>query len=301
MLIGLGAPVSGGWARPENVSRFALLAEQLGYHSAWTFQRLLVPADNSMAPVYHSVLDPVVTLAYAAAHTTRLRLGIAVLNLPFLSPAIVAKQAASLDVLSGGRLDLGLGIGWSELEFAATGARMRRRGARAEEYLGVLRTLWTDEVSHFKGRFYTVPKSRMAPKPVQRPGPPVLLGGSSEPALERAGRAADGWISGSSFDLAMIEHCARVVRTAAEKAGKDPAQVRIICRGALKLGARDGMLTGSYDDVRADAERLAELGVTEMFYDLNWHPTVGSPDTEPSVATELADEILHALAPATVG
>lgn len=301
MLIGLGAPVSGAWARPENVARFASLAEHLGYHSAWTFQRLLVPADNSMAPVYRSVLDPVVTLAYAAAHTTRLRLGVAVLNLPFLSPAIVAKQAASLDVLSGGRLDLGLGIGWSELEFAATGAVMRRRGGRAEEYLAVLRTLWTDEVSHFEGRFYTVPPSRMAPKPVQRPGPPVLLGGFSEPALERAGRAADGWISGSTFDLAKIEQSARTVRTAAEKAGKDPARTRIVCRGAVELGPRDGMLTGSYNDVRTDAEHLAELGVTELFYDLNWHPVVGSPDSDPAAATELADEILHALAPAPPG
>jgi probable F420-dependent oxidoreductase len=301
MLIGVGAPVSGAWARPENVARFASLAERLGYHSAWTLQRLLVPADNSMAPVYRSVLDPVVTLAYAAAHTTRLRLGVAVLNLPFLSPAIVAKQAASLDVLSGGRLDLGLGIGWSELEFAATGAVMRRRGVRAEEYLAVLRTLWTDEVSHFEGAFYTVPPSRMAPKPVQRPGPAVLLGGFAEPALERAGRAADGWISGSTFDLARIEHSARTVRTAAEKAGKDPARTRIICRGAVKLGPRDGLLTGSYDDVRTDAEHLAEFGVTEMFYDLNWHPVVGSPDSDPAAATELADEILHALAPARPG
>jgi probable F420-dependent oxidoreductase len=298
MLIGLGAPVSGAWARPENVAGFATLADRLGYHSMWTFQRLLVPADNSMAPVYRSVLDPIVTLAYAAAHTARLRLGVAVVNLPFVSPAIVAKQAASLDVLSGGRLDLGLGIGWSELEFAAAGASMRRRGARAEEYLAVLRTLWTDEVSQFDGRFYTVPPSRMAPKPVQRPGPPVLLGGFSEPALERAGRAADGWISGSTFDLARIEHSARVVRAAAEKAGKDPAQARIICRGALKLGVRSGLLTGSYDDVRADAEHLAELGVTELFYDLNWNPDVGSPDADPAAATALADEILHALAPA---
>jgi probable F420-dependent oxidoreductase len=297
MLIGLGAPVSGAWASPENVARFATLAEDLGYHSAWTFQRLLVPADNGMAPVYRSVLDPIVTLAYAAANTTRLRLGVAVVNLPFVPPAVVAKQAATLDVLSAGRLDLGLGLGWSEPEFAATGASLRRRGARAEEYLAVLRTLWTDEVSRFDGRFYTVPASRMAPKPVQRPGPPVLLGGYAEATLERAGRAADGWVSGSTFDLARIGHSARAVRAAAEKAGKDPARTRIVCRGVLRPGRRDGALTGSYAEVRADAERLARLGVTELFYDLNWHPDVGSPDADPAAATDLAEEILRALAP----
>src|SRR5581483_2470460 len=147
MRIGFGLPVSGAWASADNVARFAATAEELGYASVWTFQRLLVGTDQNLDPVYQSVLDPLVALAFAAARTSRIRLGVAVVNLPFVSPVYLAKQAASLDLLSGGRLDLGLGVGWSPAEFTATGASAQRRGARAEEYLAVLHTLWADETS----------------------------------------------------------------------------------------------------------------------------------------------------------
>src|SRR5208337_4824818 len=164
MKIGFGAPVAGAWATPEYLAAFSERAEEAGYASLWTFQRLLVPEGSGMEPVYHSVLDPMVALGYAAARTSRIRLGLAILNLPFISPAYLAKQATTVDVLSGGRLDLG----WMPEEFAATGASMARRGARTEEYLAVLRTLWADEISSFNGEFYTVPPGRQNPKPVQR-------------------------------------------------------------------------------------------------------------------------------------
>ena len=297
MLIGFGLPVSGAWADPEQVRRFAVRAEELGYHSLWTFQRLLVGADQPLDPVYRSVLDPLVALAFAAAHTTRVRLGVAVVNLPFVSPTYLAKQAATLDVLSGGRLDLGLGVGWLPVEFTGTGASTRRRGARTREYLAVLRTLWADEISDFDGEFYTVPPSRMAPKPVQRPGPPVLLGGSAPAALRRAGRLAAGWISRSGTDLSRIGDDVAVVRAAARAAGRDPAAVRIVSRGVLRLGERGPLLSGSVAQVRADTARLAEAGVTELFYDLNWDPLVGAPDADPDLAVRRADELLEALAP----
>ena len=299
MLIGFGLPVSGGWATPENVGRFAARAEELGYHSLWTFQRLLVGADQPLDPVYRSVLDPVVALAFVAARTSRIRLGVAVVNLPFVSPAYLAKQAATLDVLAGGRLDLGLGVGWSPVEFAATGAPQERRGARAEEYLQVLHALWSGGVSEFSGEFYTVPPSRMAPAPVQRPGPPVLLGGSAPAALRRAGRLAAGWISRSGTDLSRIAEDIAVVRMAAAKAGRDPAEVRAVCRGVLRPGTRGPLLSGSVEQIRADSERLGEQGVTELFYDLNWDPLIGSPDADPDAATQRAEELLVALAPGT--
>src|SRR5438105_9267512 len=195
--IGFGLPVSGAWATPQNVGRFAARAEELGYHALWTFQRVLVGTDQQLDPVYRSVLDPLVSLAYVVAHTRTIRLGVAVVNLPFVSPAYLAKQAATLDVLSGGRLDLGLGTGWSPVEFAATGASGERRGARAEEYVKVLRALWSGGVAEYRGEFYTIPPSRQDPPPVQRNGPQILLGGSVPAALRRAGRLADGWISRS--------------------------------------------------------------------------------------------------------
>jgi probable F420-dependent oxidoreductase len=297
MRIGFGLPVSGAWARPDHVRRFAVRAEELGYASLWAFQRLLVGADQQLDPVYRSVLDPLTSLAFAAAHTSRVRLGVAVVNLPFVSPTYLAKQIATLDVLSGGRLDLGLGVGWSPVEFAATGAAQERRGARTEEYLAVLRTLWADDVSSFQGEFYTVPPSRMAPKPVQRPGPPVLLGGSAPGALRRAGRLAAGWVSRSGADLSRIGEDIAIVRGAAAKAGREPDAIRIACRGVVRLGDRGPLLSGTYDQVRADADHLAAQGVTELFYDLNWDPRIGAPGIDEAAATGRAEEILEALAP----
>jgi probable F420-dependent oxidoreductase len=303
MRIGFGAPVAGAWASPESLGRFAEQAEELGYDSLWTFQRLLVGRDQQLDPVYSSVLDPLLALAYAAARTSRIRLSVAVVNLPFISPTYLAKQAATLDVLSGGRLELGLGLGWSAEEFAATGAATERRGKRAEEYIAVLRTLWNDDISSFDGEFYTVPPARMNPGPVQPGGPPVLLGGVAPAALKRAGRLAAGWISRSATDLSRIAEDIAVVRAAAEEAGRHPGEVRIVSRGVLGLEP-DGLpetgrrrLSGSYEQIRADTAWLGEQGVTEVFYDLNWDPLVGSPDADPTAASERAEEIMRALAP----
>lgn len=299
MLIGFGCPVSGAWAVPETAARVATLAEERGYAGLWTFQRLLVGTGQDLEPVYRSVLDPLLTLAYVAARTRRIRLGVAVVNLPFVSPTYLAKQAATLDVLSHGRLDLGLGTGWSDVEFTATGSTPARRAARTEEYLQVLRTLWSDEVSAFDGELYTVPPSVMAPRPVQPAGPPVLLGGTAEPALRRAGRIAAGWVSSSRSSLDEIARGARIVRESAAAAGRDPAEVRIVCRGVVRAGEQlaDRPLSGTYAQIRAGAQRYAEHGVTELFYDLNWDPRIGSPDVDPADAAERAEEILTALAP----
>jgi probable F420-dependent oxidoreductase len=307
MLIGFGAPVAGAWANPDDLAHFANRAEELGYHSLWSFHRLLTPADReAMAPVYRSVLDPIGALTFAAARTSRIRLGVAVVNSPFVSPAYLAKQSSTLDILSGGRFDLGLGTGWQTEEFVASGVSKERRGPRQEEYVAALRTLWADEVSEFEGEFYTIPPSRMAPKPVGRPGPPILLGGSVDAALRRAGRLAEGWISRSATDLSKIHEQIAVVRAAAEDAGKDPDEVRVVVRGVVRAGEEargdDGerlRLSGSYERIREDAAWLGEQGVTELFYDLNWDPKVGSPDVTRESARARAEEIVEALAPTT--
>jgi probable F420-dependent oxidoreductase len=304
MKIGLGAPVSGTWATPENLSAFATRAEQAGYDSLWTFQRLLVPVGSSMEPVYHSVLDPVAALGYLAAVTSRIRLGVAVVNLPFVSPTVLAKQAVTLDILSAGRLDLGLGVGWMPEEFEAAGASMARRGARADEYVAVLHALWAGGVTEFSGEFYSVPAGRAAPKPVQPGGPPVLLGGLARTALERAGRIGEGWVTSSRTDLSRIGEGVATVRSAAEAAGRDPAAVRVICRGVVRAGqeatGKDGkrlLLSGSYEQIRADVEWLGDQGVTEVFYDFNWDPMIGSPTVTQAAAVARADEALDALKP----
>jgi probable F420-dependent oxidoreductase len=298
MRIGLGAPISGAWATPENLVRVAEEAEGLGYASLWTLQRLLVATDQDLHPVYRSVLDPITALAFAASRTSRIRLGVGVINLPFVPPAYLAKQAASLDVLSNGRLDLGLGVGWSPAEFTASGTSTARRGPRTVEYLQALHTLWSDEVSRFDGEFYTIPPSRMLPKPVQRPGPPLILGGGVPAALRRAGRIADGWISSSGADLTRLADDIALVRRGAEEAGKDPAAVRVIVRGVVRVdGSGDRLLSGSYDKIREDAAWLAAQGVTELFYDLNYDRAIGSPDADPAAGADRALTIIRALRP----
>jgi probable F420-dependent oxidoreductase len=303
--IGFGAPVSGAWATPAQLAWFAGAAEEAGYRSLWSFQRLLIPVGSAIEPVYHSVLDPMAALAFAAALTSRIRLGVAVINLPYVSPGYLAKQAASLDVLSSGRHDLGLGIGWMPEEFSLTGADMARRGARAAEYVQVLRTLWAGGVSEFGGEFYQVPAGTMAPRPVQAGGPPILLGGMARPALERIGKIADGWITSSRTDLSRIGDLITIVRESAGAAGRDPGTLRVICRGVVRAGAPvsgpDGQrlrLSGSFEQIRADAEWLGEQGVTEVFYDLNWDPQIGAPDVDPAAAADRATQIMRALAPA---
>jgi probable F420-dependent oxidoreductase len=312
--IGFGLPVSGSWATPENILHVARRADELGYHSLWTFQRLLSPVDGAWGEMYRSVQDPLITLGYAAAVTTRVRLGVAIINLPFVSPILLSKQATTLDILSGGRLDLGLGLGWSELEFVASGVDMRHRGRRAEEYIAALRALWTDDVVEHEGEFYRIPRSRVEPKPVQRPHPPILLGGTAAVALRRAGRISDGWISSSRADLDTIGESVTLVKQAAAEAGRDPEALRFICRGSVKVRAvrdeavpgeavRDevladrGRLTGSLADIRTDLADLAEQGITEVFIDLNFDPRIGSPDADPAESRQHADEALKALAP----
>jgi probable F420-dependent oxidoreductase len=309
MKIGFGAPVSGAWAGPENLGAFARRAEELGYASLWTFQRLLIPADGQADPPYRAVLDPLLALAYAAAVTRRIRLGVALVNMPFVEPVYLAKQASTLDVLSGGRLDLGLGIGWSPLEFEATGAQGGQRGARAEEYVGVLRALWGRGAAEYRGEHYTLPPSLMRPAPVQQPGPPILLGGAVPAALRRAGRLAEGWISRSATDLTSIGQSVAIVRQGAAEAGRDPDAVRVVVRGVLRVDPQgvgtpgpDGRrmpLSGSYAQIRQDADELARQGVTELYYDLNWDPQVvcpQGPDAAAAAAARAA-EILEALAP----
>ena len=304
MDIGFGAPVSGAWATPRNLLELSRRAERLGYRSLWTFQRLLAPSSAPLAAVYRSVLDPLVSLGYLAAATASIRLGVAVVNHPFASPLLLAKQAATVDVLSGGRLDLGIGNGWLPEEFTGSGAELAGRGARADEYVAALRALWSTDRG-YQGTFFNIPPGRQDPPPVQRPGPPVLLGGMSEAAMERAGRIGDGWITSSGADLSKIAEFAKVVQNAATGAGRGPA--RIVCRGVVRPGkpavskrtGRRYLLSGSYEQIREDVGWLDSCGVTEVFYDLNFDPQVGDPTVAEGKAMLRASEILEALAPDT--
>lgn len=320
-LLGFGLPVSGSWATPDTMSEVAQRAEQLGYHALWSFQRLLFPAEGGLDTAwerdhnpatrsandasYQAVHDVLLPLAFVAAHTSRIRLGTATICAPFIAPAVLAKATTTLDHLSAGRLDVGVGIGWLPHEYTATGVPYSRRGDRMEEYLRCLVALWTEDPVEFEGEFYLVPRSHAGVRPLQSPRPPLLVGGAAPAALRRAGRLADGWIASSRQDLTAIGSSARLVREAAEGAGRDPEAVRIVVRGIVGLEEEDAgvgrrPLHGSREQVVDDLRLLRAQGVTEVFLDLNFSPRVGSPHVDAAAATAHAREVLEAFAPASL-
>jgi probable F420-dependent oxidoreductase len=301
--VGFALPTSGAWATPSNVATVARAADERGYRGLWTFQRVLVPTAFELPAVYRSVLDPLVTLGFAAAVTDRARLGLAVVNGPFYAPAVLAKQLVAIDVLSEGRLDAGIGLGWSADEYAAAGVPMARRGARFDEWLACLDAVLTQDPVAFGGQLYSVPPSHVAPRPVQQPRPPVLLGGSAAPALRRAGGRADGWISSSRATLEDVGAGVATVRGAAVAAGKRPEDVRCVVRGVTVVhdepaGGDRPPLQGTPAQIRDDLGRFSELGVDEVFLDLNFDSDgVGNPEADAGAATDRAFAVLDACAP----
>lgn len=303
-LLGFGLPVSGGWATPDTMRLVARRAEELGYVSLWTFHRVLFPPDGELGPPYRSVHDPIVPLTFVAGHTDRIGLGTATVCAPFAPPALLAGMMTSLDVVSNGRLTVGLGIGWMPQEYAAAGVPYERRGARMDEYLRCLEALWTEDPVEFSGEFYTVPRSHVSPSPVQRPHPPVLLGGAAAPALRRAGRHAQGWVSSSRHDLTEIGTSIQIVRQAAHDAGRDPEAVRIVVRGLVDLvdedpGRERRPLHGTREQVLDDLAGLRAQGVTEVFLDLNFLPWINAADVDVGEAAAFAEHVLQAFAPAS--
>ena len=318
-LLGFGLPVSGSWATPSTMLFVARRAEELGYASLWTFQRMLSPVAGGLDPApdtahnpgarpaddpsYRAVHDPLLPLAYVAGHTERIGLGTATICAPFTPPALLAKAMTSLDHLSGGRLTVGLGMGWMQQEYVAAGVPSARRGARMDEYLRCLDALWTQDPVEFAGEFYTVPRSHLGLQPVQRPHPPVLLGGAAPQALRRAGRLAQGWIGSTGQDLTRIADSVELVREGARAAGRDPEALRILVRAVVDMVDRDPgrerrPFHGTRDQVLNDLVALRAQGVTEVFIDLNFSPVVGSPDVDPDAASAEAERVLDAFAPA---
>jgi len=304
-LLGFGLPVSGAWATPAAMVTVARRAEHLGWHSLWTFQRMLVPvgvALGPLAPSYAAVHDAVVPLAHVAAVTSRVRLGTATVCAPFTPPALLAKAFASLDVVSGGRLTVGVGMGWVPEEHVAAGVPMAQRGARFEEYLRCLVALWTQDPVRFDGVFYRVPPSRFAPRPVQRPHPPVLVGGAAPAALRRAGRLAQGWIGSTAQDLSRVAESVALVREGAREAGRDPDAVHVLLRGVVDLldddpGPARRPLQGTAEQVLDDLADLRAQGASEVLVDLNFSPRAGSADLLEADALACAERVLAALSP----
>ena len=176
-------------------------------------------------PTNMPLLEAFVTLGAIAVGTRRVRLGTEVLVLPQRQPTLVAKQVATLDILSGGRMRLGAGVGWQESEYESLGVPFKERGRRMDECLQLLRLYWTEPSITFHGRYYHVEAMGMDPKPVQPGGPPIWLGGGSEAALQRIGRLGDGWLAGGGERPESVRDKLAVIQRTAEQAGRDPGAI----------------------------------------------------------------------------
>lgn len=198
--------------------------------------------------------DPLIGLTVAATVTERIRLGTGVLILPQREPVTLAQQLVALDHAAQGRIDLGIGVGWLREECETLGVPWERRGARTDEYIGVLRALWRDDVVDHDGEFVHLTGALAWPKPVQDGGLPIWVGGNTPPALRRAGRLGDGWF-GWNLDVDQVRTSIATIRTTAAAAGRDPSTVR------LKVGRA---WPGDLGEVGAYVAALAPLGVGEV-------------------------------------
>jgi probable F420-dependent oxidoreductase len=183
----------GSSADPDTLARRARLAEEAGFESFWVGDHIALPVDNQDNPSREPRLEALVVLAHLAALTRRVRLAIGVIVLPQRQPVLLAKQLTSIDVLSNGRLIVGIGVGYLEPELRALGASLADRAARTDEYVAAMRALWDEPVPSFEGRFVSFAGLIERPRPVQRPHPPIVVGGHSPAAYRRAVQTANGW------------------------------------------------------------------------------------------------------------
>jgi probable F420-dependent oxidoreductase len=277
MKFGIAFSNTGPFAQPAAAVEFAQAAEAAGFESLWTVEHVVVPSGYQSAYPYDPsgkmpgpedavIPDPLIWLTYLAAVTSSLRLATGILILPQRQPVVLAKEVATLDQLSGGRLMLGIGVGWLQEEFEAIGASFAERGRRTDEYVAAMRALWTQDRATFHGETVSFEECVMRPRPVQG-SVPIHVGGHTDLAARRAGRLGDGFFPGKgthqelarSFDL---------VRAEAIRHGRDPDAIEFTTGGYGVTGA------GGLDEVRA----LADLGVRRVMVPafLFWRDVAGS-------------------------
>lgn len=248
--------------RPQRMADVASRAEALGFESVWLPEHLIFPVDiasrypyspDGGAPIDPAtpLLDPFVLLAQVAARTSRIRVGTNIYIVPLRHPITTARMAMTLDLISGGRLSLGVGAGWLAEEFQAVDVDFESRGARTRECVRAIRSLWTEDEIEFRGRFFSFGPVKFEPKPVQKPHPPILFGGESPAALRRAAALGDGWYG--------VRHTPETARD----------QVAILRRELEAAGRKDApfemtVSIGHGDIDRDDLERFSDAGIDRV-------------------------------------
>ena len=191
MKFGIAVPNFGLYANREQILEISALAEELRYDSLWVSDHIVIPASHKVfGDTFH---DPLVTLAYIAAVTDKLELGTSVMVLPYRNPLVLGKMVSTLDTLSRGRVILGVGTGWMEGEFEALGVNFKERGKVTDEYIEIMKELWTSENPEYNGDYLEFSNIKFLPKPERKPHPPIWIGGESAGAMKRAVKYGDGW------------------------------------------------------------------------------------------------------------
>ena len=281
MKIGFGLPNIGPLGSAEAVKKVAQRAEALGYESLWTIERLLWPVkpqtpypvtpDGHLPDGYKYVLDPLDTLTFAAAHTKKIALGTSVLDIPYYNPVVLARRLTTIDQFSNGRLVVGLGLGWSKDEMDASGADITKRGAMADEFLQVLKAIWTTNPVEFNGKFFKVPKSYINQKPVQKPHPPIILAAFAPAALQRLARLADGW-NPTGIPVEGMKQMFGSIQKMTKDAGRDPSAIKLIVRANVHVtdaarGKDRGLFSGTLEQIGEDVAACRKIGAHELFFD----------------------------------
>ena len=254
--VGISFANIAGLGDPEGAVALGEACDRHGIESVWTVEHVVVPkgyasaypyaADGKMPGGEHAPIpDPLIWLTWVAAHSSTVRLATGILILPQRNPLVLAKEVATLDRLSGGRVTLGIGVGWLEEEFDALGVPFVARGRRTDEYIGALRALWTEREPSYAGEFVDFANAISSPKPQQTPVP-IVIGGHSEAAARRAGRLGDGFVPGRQEHLADL---VAVMRAAATAAGRDPDAIEVTAGASRKPEVQ---------------RQLADLGVSRV-------------------------------------
>jgi probable F420-dependent oxidoreductase len=263
-------------ASPEAIVAAAKKAEVVGFDAIFVNDHIVVGDDARSAP-WTNVYDPFVAMSFIAAHTSRIRVGVSVLIMPYRNPVATAKSLATLDRMSGGRLTVGVGAGWNEAEFAALGVPFRERGARTDEYLRLWQACWAPGKVSFAGKFFSFVDMHVNPKPRQQPHPPIWVGGTSDAALRRAARFAALW-QPTPLSIAQLTERQTALRKACEVIGRHPIPTRMSFRvefstitgNAPPSGRERPPGHGTPAEVAADLLRYREAAGLDAFQ-INFH------------------------------
>lgn len=272
MKFGYILPNYGDKISAQELVRLSEVCEEEGFDSVWATDHVIMPAE--LREPYGQLLEPLTALAYIAAKTTRLRLGTSIVVITQRNPILTAKQAAALDVFSGGRLILGLGAGWAEPEFAFLGMDFHRRGKVFDESIGLMKALWSQDLVDFEGQFYKIKNAVFLPKPVRR-DIPLWIGGNGPTAVRRAATLGDGWHPvGPSME--QFEEGARKIRESARKVTLSMRMTVDVRKKREELttssGERRTVVSGTAEEIRGEIGRYEKAGLEYFCASMN-HPS----------------------------